>query len=375
MRKKTVLIFNLLLVFFIVSCNRDTTEIQLLDLLEKLRALPGVVVTEIEPHYGYPRAFEIDILQPVDHQNLLGQTFTQRLYLSHVDESMPMIFAPNGYASTPTSGQEIAGILGTNCISVTHRYFEGSKPEPLDWQYLTVEQAAADHHRIVALFKQIYNGIWISSGRSKSGRTALYHRRFYPDDVRATLAYVAPFVLAPHDRRFFEYIETLGDEDCRNKLIQFQRTLLENRDSIIPFIEQYFQENELVVSMDINVVFEYAVLGYTFSFWQYHRKDCTTIPDPGASFEEMFTHLNEVKKLSDYSDDRISYYEPYYYQCLTETGGAGYKTDHLDDLLIYVKNPTIEDFAPKNVEFIYKPEVVLDILHWLQSEGNNIIYI
>jgi hypothetical protein len=368
MRKKTVLIFNLLLIFLIISCNRDTTEIQPLDLLERLRALPGVVVvTEIEPHYGYPRAFEIDIIQPVDHQNPYGQTFLQRLYLSHVDESMPMVFAPNGYAVTPTSGQEIAGILGTNCISVTHRYFEGSKPEPLDWQYLTVEQAAADHHRIVTLLKFIYQGVWISSGRSKSGETVLHHRRFYPDDVRATIAYVAPIVLAPHDRRFVEYLETLGDEDCRNKLIQFQGRLLENRDSLIPYIEQYFQENELIVSMNINVVFEYAVLGYTFSFWQYHRNDCTTIPGPGASLEEMFTHLNEVKKLSGYSDDRISYYEPYYYQCLTEIGGAGYKTDHLDDLLIYVKNPTIEDFAPKNVEFIYKPEVVLDILHWLQT--------
>lgn len=365
----------LVMVFLILSCHRGPRETQLLDILVKLRALPGITVTEIEPYYGYPRAFQIDLIQPVDHHNPGGWIFVQRMYLSHVDESMPMIFAPSGYASFPTSGQEIAGILGTNCLSVTHRYFEGSRPQPLDWEYLTVEQAAADHHRIVALFKRIYQGIWISSGRSKSGETVLHHRRFYPDDVQATIAYVAPIVLAPHDQRFPEFLETVGDRDCRDKLKRFQRALLENRESLIPLVEGYFQENELVVSMDINVVFEYAVIDYMFLFWQYHLEDCASIPGPDASLDEMFTHFKEVGRLSVFSDGRRAYYEPYYYQCLTEIGGAGFKTDHLDDLLIYVREPTNEDFAPKDVEFIFKPEVVLDILHWLQTEGNNIIYI
>ena len=94
----------------ILSCNRTPTEPELRDILEKLQALPGVFVQEIAPHYGYPRAFQIDMVQPVDHQNPGGAQFTQRMYLSHTDETMPMVFAPGGYGVTERSGQEIAGI-------------------------------------------------------------------------------------------------------------------------------------------------------------------------------------------------------------------------------------------------------------------------
>ena len=77
----------LVIVFLILSCHRDSRETQPLDILVKLRALPGITVTEIEPHYGYPRAFQIDLIQPVDHHNFAGWIFVQRMYLSHVDES------------------------------------------------------------------------------------------------------------------------------------------------------------------------------------------------------------------------------------------------------------------------------------------------
>ena len=57
-----------------------------------------------------------------------------------------MVFAPSGYGTTPQSGQELAGILQTSCLNVTHRFFPEARPEPLDWQYLTLRQAADDHH-------------------------------------------------------------------------------------------------------------------------------------------------------------------------------------------------------------------------------------
>ena len=67
-----------------------------------------------------------------------------------------------------------------------------ARPGPTDWQYLNVEQAAEDHHLIVSHFKKIYPGEWISYGVSKNGMTALFHKRFYPEDVQATIAMVAP---------------------------------------------------------------------------------------------------------------------------------------------------------------------------------------
>ena len=47
-----------------LSCDNPTEPV---DILAQLRDLPGVTVTEIEPYYGYPRAFQLDITQPVNH--------------------------------------------------------------------------------------------------------------------------------------------------------------------------------------------------------------------------------------------------------------------------------------------------------------------
>ncbi|MDO9547672.1 MAG: hypothetical protein Q7J65_01735 [Candidatus Marinimicrobia bacterium] len=57
--------------------------------------------------------------------------------------------------------------LGANQISITHRYFSGAVPGSKDYQYLTMEQAAGDYHRIVELFKEIYpvpKGIFDKTG-------------------------------------------------------------------------------------------------------------------------------------------------------------------------------------------------------------------
>jgi hypothetical protein len=81
------------------------------DILDRLNGLPGVEAVEIQPYYGYPRAFRLDISQPVDHYRPNGMTFTQRAYLSHIADSITMVFAPSGYGTTPESGQELAATL------------------------------------------------------------------------------------------------------------------------------------------------------------------------------------------------------------------------------------------------------------------------
>ncbi len=367
---------GLLILLFILSCNKNPTEPEPQDILGKLQALPGIAVSEIEPHYGYPRAFQIDFTQPVDHQNANGQQFTQRLYLSHVDETMPMIFGPSGYGSSPEYVQELAGIMQTNHISVVHRYFINAEPEPLDWQYLTVKQSADDHHRIVAMFKQIYSSVWISSGRSKGGETVLFHRRFYPDDIDATIAYVAPMVFGTADLRFVDFLGSLGSDECWNRIHQFQRSVLENRDSLVTKLLQWFPDNGYTFSGDADMTLESAVRGYDWNFWQRHTYDCETIPSENASFDEMLTHLAAVVRMQNSSDELAGYYKPYVYQAFTEIGYPARNYDHLQDLLLYELQTGAEAFLESDgIELIYKPEVIQDVTQWLKTQGNNIIYI
>ena len=346
------------------------------DLLERLKALPGVDVTEIEPQYDFLRTFEIDLTQPVNHHDPDGQTFKQRIYLSHRNESAPMVLHPSGYSVSARSIQEIVDFYTVNHISVTHRYMAESKPQPIDWQYLTIEQAAADHHRVVTLFKQIYNGIWISTGASKSGQTALFHRRFYPDDVQGTITFGSPILFSSTDPRFDHFLENIaGDEDSRTKIKQFQRTVLINREDILPLVRLHLENMGYGYSLGEDVILEFAILEYPFYFWSFGSGDSSEIPDTTASAQELLDHLLEIISLLEYTDVGNEYYKPVYYQLYTEIGYYRLRTDYLADLLVALANPTHKIFAPNSDTITFKPEVMEDIHAWLQNEGNNIIYI
>lgn len=290
-----------------------------------------------------------------------------------------MVFGPAGYAVTERTGQELGVILGSNLLEVTHRYFGGAEPdmprEDWDWDYLGIEQAAADHHHIVELFKEIYTGPWVSTGASKSGQTALFHRRFYPDDVDATVAYVAPIVFGLHDERFIAFMDQVGDEPCRNAQNNFERLLLENRDSLVPMFLDWFPEHGYNFSLDPQEAFEYAVLEYHYAFWQFHNTPCTEIPGDTATAEEMFDHLEKVLWMNFFSDTYMYYFTPYYYQALKENGYPAYITAHLSDLLEVATDPGAEFFVFADVTTSYDPAVMLDIANWLRTDGNNIVYI
>src|SRR5438477_387591 len=70
-------------------------------------------------------------------------------------------------------------------------------------------------HAIVSALSTIYPGAKIAAGESKGGMTAVYYRRFFPDDVTATVAFVAPDMFAVPDTRFDGFFDTVGDASCR----------------------------------------------------------------------------------------------------------------------------------------------------------------
>ncbi len=367
----SVVIIILALVF--VSCERVEPDNR--TLIEKLNDLPGVTAISIDPVYQYPEQFRLEITQAVDHNSPGGPAFVQEAYLHHVSEELPMVFGPAGYGTSENTGQELGSILGANMLMVTHRYFVDSEPDPWDWEFLNIEQAAADHHRIVEMFKEIYEGVWVSSGASKSGQTALFHRRFYPNDVDATVAYVAPIVFGTNDERFIPFMESLGTADCRNAQNSYERRLLEQRDVLIPKFVNWFADNGYSFSLDQDEAFEYAVLEYHFAFWQFHNVPCEAIPGETATVDEMFDHLVDVLWFRFFADSYMYYYTPYYYQALMENGYPSYVTAHISDLLEHATDPGAEFFVFADVSTTYDPSVIQDIDQWLKTEGDNIIYI
>jgi hypothetical protein len=374
-------VFYLLVIISLLSACRSEDDFDSLDLLEKLNRLDGVTASEITPPSGYERAFQLDIIQPVDHQHPEAGSFTQRVYLSHTGEEMPMVFAPNGYRAAASGIQEIAKVLQTNCLHVTHRYFYDSRPDPSDWQYLTVAQAAADHHRVVQLLKRIYKGKWISSGASKSGLAALFHKRYYPADVDATIAYVAPIISGPRDERFPAYLASIGGGDCFSKLQQVQVYVLRHREEMLGYIEGVMNADQYSYSLDHELILELHIMDYPFTFWQYYNYDCALIPDTAVSTAlQIFNHYSGIVPVNSFSDENLDYYKPYVYQSVTELGAPAYQTDYLAPYLKKIDtkdegNPNYQLLAPSGISYTFNYSTITDINNWLQGEGDHIIYI
>jgi len=189
------------------------------DLEKRISRLPGIIsVEQIEPDSGYAEAFKIFIQQPVDHFNQDGEKFQQKFYLSHRDESFPMVIELDGYNIDYNRPNELSEILQSNKIVVEHRYFGESYPENAEWKYLTIKQSANDHHNIIERMKQIYTGKWVTTGISKGGQTTMYHKYFFPADADASVCYVAPLNLAAEDPRIYHFLDNVGTEDLAKNM-------------------------------------------------------------------------------------------------------------------------------------------------------------
>ena len=348
------------------------------ELLKWLKTIPGVEAEKIrvprDSLVAYKEAYRIFVEQPLDHNNPESKTFKQRIFLSHYKKDAPVILITRGYTIGRNRTVELSKLLEANQIMVEHRFFGRSAPEPLDWKYLTVKQAAADHHRITEIFKKFYNGKWVNTGVSKGGQTALNHRRFYPDDVNVTVAYVAPVNAALHDQRVNFFIDKrVGTKEERDLLRQFQIRILENRETVLPLFIEDSKKRNLTYTIGDETAFEYIVLEYTFSFWQYGDGDVSKVPGENATSQEMLDHLKKVVGFRSYSSSSMN--SPSMYQFHTELGYYNYIDGHLKHLLRKVKDPTNIIFAPEHDKIKYNPSVMKDVTRWLQYEGNKIIYI
>ncbi len=365
--------------FFSLTCS-DLSEKQneFSDVLAHLQSFPQLNVKEIKPEKHFNRIFEIRIIQPINHNNPLEGTFSQKIYLSHVDTSLPVAFETEGYSRHNYKTRELADLLKINQLMVEHRYYGESVPSNHNWEYLNIWQAAQDHHVIVELFKEIYPSPWVSSGASKGGDTAIFHRRFFPNDVDATVAYVAPILFELEDQRFLDYYQTQGDEPCRSKINNYRREMLKQMNSFTPYFEQYVSDVNRIynVNMTFSIPYEHIVYhaireDYIFEFWSSETEDCSTIPGENASTQALFDHfVNVFDIFLFFSDYGKEFWTPWLYQAKTELGNYAFDVQDLADLTLDIP-PLVTFSSPTQ----FDPTIMQDIDQWVRNSSNKMIFI
>jgi hypothetical protein len=281
------------------------------DLLERLNAIPGLHASEDASAAMIPagyRFFQLDYDQPIDHAHPEGQRFMQHMTLLSIDEDAPMVQYSGGYGQDRKPLRtELTEMVAGNQLAMEHRYFLSSRPQPTDWSYLDIEQAAGDFHRINQALRAIYPGKWLATGGSKGGLASLFFRRFFPDDVDVTVPYVAPILIA-NDPRFAPFVAQVGDDPaCRQGLADFQRSALSAKPQILALVDaDATAKGWSFELLGEERAFEHAVLELPFIFWQYgDASKCAAIPPAGADAAALYAFLQDRVGMQSVADQAV----------------------------------------------------------------------
>lgn len=363
----------------LVACGDDEPRISTGDILDDLAGLPGVVSVERMETFqtGY-RFYVLQFDQPVDHADPDGQHFLQKVSLMHRDLTAPMVGYTSGYWDYyEDTIVELAALLQANQISIEHRYFAGSRPDPADWSKLTIEQMAHDQHAIITALKRLYEGAFVTSGASKGGMTAIYHRRFYPDDVDGTIPYVAPISFGAPDTRYNPYLDTLGPAGCRQAVRDAAVEMLANRRAAISTLAQAqaTTNNLSYTRIAFGPAVESAIFNVEWSYWQYYGVGfCDDVPLPTATDQELFDFLDDISPVSDNDDTRIGEFDAYYYQAYHQLGYPDGGAAYLDPYLMYTDADYLNALPTAQPSYDGGAAMV-DIDQWVRTEGNRLLFV
>lgn len=341
--------------------------------------LPDVIFKAIDTPSGYTAAYEIQIKQPLDHDHPEKGHFYQRAFLSHRGFDRPTVICTEGYDRPRNRNYELTNLIEGNQIDVEHRFFGTSVPseEIFDYQYLNLKQVTADLHKINQVFREIYQGKWLSTGISKGGQTTIFYRYFYPEDVDVSVPYVAPLNLALEEERIYTFLDTVGSEACRTALYDVQKEILKNRDYAIPRLKWYAKGAGLNFSyLSLEEAFEYAVLEYPFSFWQLGGK-CEDIPTKDAGIEAALEHMMATSGIDFFADAGMNGYASHYYQAGSEMGYYSYETEDFKGLLkaLPMEPHPSAIFMPEGLPKSFDGQLVNDVAEWIPVNADRFIFI
>lgn len=305
------------------------------NLAATLRALPDVKgVTEKACGVdvdGPAKCFEIQFDQPIDHANPTSR-FLQYVLLVHRSCSAPTLVGDQGYANSRFYDNELSVLYQTNVLWIEHRYQGRSVPTAADWAWtaLTIENGANDMHRIITGLRQYYTGRWVSTGSSKGGITASYHRYFFHDDVDGTVAYVAPASRARIDAQYQTNLSTVLPAACGQAVRDVQiAALTTRRDTTLAALAPYAGAGN-------TRVLEAIMDSLDWRFWQYSGEPfCNTVPTDASSDSAFGAFVVDISDIGEpgtpttqRSQGALSY------EWLTEQGYALQVGEHVMPLLV-----------------------------------------
>ncbi|SCK55192.1 PS-10 peptidase S37 [Streptomyces sp. WMMB 714] len=350
------------------------------DIKDRILAIKGMSIIEEKPVDGY-RFFLLNYEQPVDHRHPEKGTFKQRLSLLHKSEKSPTVFFTSGYGlNEEPRRSEPTQMIDGNQVSMEYRYFTPSRPEPADWSKLDIKQAADDQHRVFTALNDIYGKRWISTGGSKGGMTATYYRRFHPEDMDGTVAYVAPNdVDNKEDSAYYDFFEEVGSKECRDRLNSTQHEIFDRRGEMVDRLKKWAKEGKYTFKLagSADKAFELVAQDLVWGFWQYHleEEECADVPTKDAKTDELWEWANEIGGWEAGTDQGMEYYTPYYFQAGTQMGSPDYESPLLDDVRKYPGLNTPRTYVPRDIPMKFDRKAMKDVDSWVRKNASQMLFV
>jgi hypothetical protein len=344
---------------------------------KKLASIKNVVHIEKRKKVShFNENYEIWFEQPIDHNDVSKGTFRQRVFLGFENPTQPVIVELRGYDIYSENAGELASHYNANQLTIEHRYFNDSRPKTIDWNTLTIENAAKDQAIIIdAIRNALYpDAKFISTGISKGCQTTMAHRRYFPKNVDASVCYVGPLNYQREDPRVYEFLNTVGTEEDRQKIKAFQELCFENRDALLAMMKKIGDEKGMTWEFGVEKAIDYTILEYSFAFWQW-GKPIESIPASNATTEEIYNNLIGVVGYKFFEKKAVDDLQPYFWAALTQQGIYGYETSpfkkylHTDDIYKF-------DWAfPDGITKDYDVKPMQEIKSFLDNSAEKIIFI
>lgn len=355
----------------VVNSTRESTN------FEKLAAIKNIVSIEKRPTVShFDENYELWFEQLVDYKDSTKGTFRQRVFLGFENPSQPVIVELRGYGIGSESAGELASHYNANQLTIEHRYFNDSRPEEIDWNTLTVKNAAKDQAIIIdAIRDALYpKAKFISTGISKGCQTTMAHRSYFPQNVDGCVCYVGPLNFKREDDRIYTFLENVGTPDERAKVKAFQDLCFENRAALLEILKEKAKEKDMSWEFGVEKAIDYSILEYSFAFWQWGA-DFETIPSAAASPEEIYKHLFDVVGYGFFEEHAVENLQPYFWAALTEQGIYGYKTMPFEKYLHTDKTYTFDWAFPEGITKEYNLKPMQRIKSFLDSTAEKMLFI
>lgn len=373
-------IYLLFTLVFFISCNStqqvvtETLEQSTFEKLAGIENLVSIKKKELVSHFD--ENYELWFEQPIDHNNLVKGTFKQRVFLGFENASQLVIVELKGYGIGSEKAGELANHYKANQLTIEHRYFSNSRPKNIDWNTLTVENAAKDQAIIInAIRNTLYpNSKFVSTGISKGCMTAMAHRSFFPKNVDACVCYVGPLNYEREDPRVYEFLKNVGTKEDRKKVNDFQNLCFENRAALMNILKSTAKETKMTWEFGIEKALDYTTLEYSFAFWQWGVKT-DSIPSQGAIPQEIYQHLIDVVGYGFFETKSVEGLQPYFWAALTEQGIYGYETAPFKKYLNTQEIYKFDWAFPEGITKKYDLKPMQDIKSFLDSSAEKMLFI